>query len=110
MVVLIGERDEQTRAQIHQALRRTRVKIVSSHAELPPLADMMAKIAPDLIILGDDLDAGVFDFIRDIRHNKVGANPFMLITTLVASTRVDAAKSALQSGTDDVIVRPLKED
>jgi len=50
------------------------------------------------------------EFIRDIRHNKIGANRFVLVTTLIAGDHFDAVKHAMQAGTDDIIVKPVKED
>ncbi|TAL02839.1 MAG: cyclic nucleotide-binding domain-containing protein [Rhodospirillaceae bacterium] len=110
VVAFIGERDDQTRKELHQILTRAGVKMVSAQDNLPGLIALIGKIAPDLIMVGDDLDPKIFDFIRDIRHNKLGTNPFVLVTTLVAPERAEAVKRALQSGTDDIIVKPVKED
>jgi DNA-binding response OmpR family regulator len=110
VVALVGERDDAARKEVQRTLTQAGVKLITAVDNLPALVKAMGKVAADLIILGDDLDPGVFDFIRDIRHNKIGSNPFVLVTTLVAPERVEAVKLALQSGTDDVIVRPIKED
>ncbi|MGH7191925.1 MAG: cyclic nucleotide-binding domain-containing protein, partial [Candidatus Saccharimonadales bacterium] len=110
VVAFIGERDDQTRKDLHQILTRAGVKMVSAQNNLPGLVALISKVSPDLIMVGDDLDPNIFDFIRDIRHNKLGTNPFVLVTTLVAPERVEAVKRALQSGTDDIIVKPVKED
>src|SRR4051812_6586279 len=110
VVAFIGERDDLARKELQRVLTQAGVKLITASDNLPALVEAIGKTAPDIIILGDDLDAKVFDFIRDIRHHKIGTNPFVLVTTLVAPDRVDAVKLALQSGTDDVIVRPLKED
>ena len=110
VVAFIGERDDQTRKELHQILTRAGVKMVSAQDNLPGLVALISKISPDLIMVGDDLDPKIFDFIRDIRHNKLGTNPFVLITTLVAPDRAEAVKRALQAGTDDIIIKPVKED
>jgi len=110
VVAFIGERDDQTRKDLHQTLSRAGVKLISAHSTLSGLVGLMEKVSPDLIMVGEDLDPGVFAFIRDIRHNKIGRNPFVLVTTLVAPERADALREALQSGTDDIIVKPVKED
>ena len=110
VVAFIGEPDDGARKELRQILNHAGLKQVSAHASLANLRAMMAQLSPDLIILADDLDPGVFDFIRDIRHNRLGANPFVLITTLVAPDHADAVKAAMQAGTDDIIIKPVKEE
>jgi CRP-like cAMP-binding protein/DNA-binding response OmpR family regulator len=110
VVAFIGERDDQTRKDLEQILSRAGVKLISAHDNLAGLIALMEKTPPDLIMVADDLDPGVFDFIRNVRHHKIGVNPFVLVTTLVAPERADSLKHALQSGTDDIIVKPVKED
>lgn len=110
VVAFIGESDDQVRKELRQILNHAGVKQVSAHSNLANLKKLMAAVAPDLLIIGDDLDPHVFDFIRDIRHNKVGSNPFLLITTLIAPDHIDAVKRAMQSGTDDIIIKPVKEE
>ncbi len=110
VVAFIGEPDEATRKELRQILNHAGLKQVSAHAGLAGLKTLMGQGYPDLIIVSDDIDPGVFDFIRDIRHNRLGTNPFVLITTLVAPDHVDAVKLAMQAGTDDIIIKPVKEE
>ncbi|MGE4063637.1 MAG: cyclic nucleotide-binding domain-containing protein [Rhodospirillaceae bacterium] len=110
VVAFVGEPDDQVRKELRQILNHAGLKQVSAHGNLSNLSKLIAQVPPDLLILADDLDPGVFDFIRDIRHNKVGTNPFVLITTLVAADHVDAVKRAMQAGTDDIIIKPVKEE
>ncbi len=110
VVAFIGEPDEQVRKELRQILNHAGVKQVSAHGSLGNLSKLITQVSPDLMILADDLDPGVFDFIRDIRHNKIGTNPFVLITTLIAPNHVDAVKRAMQAGTDDIIIKPIKEE
>jgi len=110
VVAFVGEPDEQTRRELRQILTHAGVKQVSTHGNLANLANMIGTVPPDLIMLADDLDSGVFDFIRDLRHNKVGTNPFVVIVTLVASDHIEAVKRAMQSGADDIIIKPVKEE
>ena len=110
VVAFIGEPDDQVRKELRQILNHAGLKQVSAHGNLANLAKLIAQVSPDLLILADDLDPGVFDFIRDIRHNKIGTNPFVLITTLIAPNHVDAVKRAMQAGTDDIIIKPVKEE
>jgi CRP-like cAMP-binding protein/CheY-like chemotaxis protein/Skp family chaperone for outer membrane proteins len=110
VVVFLGEPHDATRKEVKKILNHAGLKQVSAHVSLANLTKLTGQVPPDLLIVADDLDPGVFDFIRDIRHNKIGANPFMLITTLVAPDHVDAVKHAMRAGTDDIIVKPVKEE
>lgn len=110
VVAFIGEPNDQVRKELRQILNHAGLKQVSAHSNLANISKLMAQVPPDLLILSGDLDPGVFDFIRDIRHNKIGSNPFVLITTLIAPEQVDAVKSAMQAGTDDIIIKPVKEE
>ncbi|MBX7200592.1 MAG: cyclic nucleotide-binding domain-containing protein [Rhodospirillaceae bacterium] len=110
VIAFVGEPDEAARKELRQILMHAGVKRVSALPSLDHLKSLMAQVSPDLIIVSDDIDPGVFDFIRDIRHNRLGHNPFVLITTLVASDHAGAVKLAMQAGTDDIIVKPVKEE
>ncbi len=110
VVAFIGEPDEAIRKELRQILSHAGLKQISAHGTLNNLRMLVDKMAPDIILISDDLDPGVFDFIRDIRHNRLGKNPFVLITTLVAPSHVDAVKLAMQAGTDDIIIKPVKEE
>jgi CRP-like cAMP-binding protein/AmiR/NasT family two-component response regulator len=110
VVAFIGEPDEQIRRELRQILGHAGIKQISAHGVLANLTNMVGSVSPDLIVLADDLDPKVFDFIRDLRHNKVGTNPFVVIITLVAPERVEAVKRAMQVGADDIIVKPMKEE
>lgn len=109
-VAFVGEPDEQVRKSLRQILTHAGLRQVSVHGNLKNIVSLMSHMTPDLIVVSDDLDPGVFDFIRSIRHNKMGSNPFVLITTLVAPGNADGVKKAMQAGTDDIIIKPIKEE
>jgi DNA-binding NarL/FixJ family response regulator len=110
VVAFIGDPDEQSRRELRQILGHAGVKQISTHGNLTNLANMLAQVPPDLLVLSDDLDPKVFDFIRDLRHNKIGTNPFLVIITLVGSDHIEAVKRAMQVGADDIIIKPAKEE
>jgi CRP-like cAMP-binding protein/DNA-binding response OmpR family regulator len=110
VIAFIAERDEGTASGLAQILTQAGVKDVSTYTQLGDLRNALEQVTPDLIIISADLDPGVFAFIRDIRHSKLGANPFLLITTLVEGDQVAAVKKTMQAGTDDIIIKPIKED
>ena len=110
VIAFIGEPDELARREMRQVLTHAGLKQVSAHANLANLANLLGQVPPDLIMLSAQLDPGVFDFIRNIRHNKIGTNPFVVIMTVVAPDDVESVKRAMQAGTDDIIIAPAKEE
>lgn len=107
VVAFVGEPDEQARRDLRQILNYAGIKQVSAHGNLVTL---VGQVPPDLIIVADDLDPQTFEFIRNIRHSKLGSNPFVVIMTIVAPDHIEAVKRTMQAGTDDIIIKPLKEE
>jgi CRP/FNR family transcriptional regulator, cyclic AMP receptor protein len=91
-------------------LNRTGVTNVTTQTDVGVIRSLMMETTPDLIIMGADAGVDAFTLIKDIRHSKVGTNPFLTVTTLVDNDQVAAVKVAMQAGTDDIIVKPLKEE
>lgn len=110
VIAFIAERDEVSAQAVAHILNNAGVMQISIHTKLETLRTELETVTPDIIILSADLDPGVFTFIRDIRHSKLGTNPFLLITTLVDGDQIEAVKKTMQAGTDDIIVKPVKED
>lgn len=112
VVAFVGDPDENSRRELRQILNHAGIKQVSSHANLANLSTLMGvgQVMPDLVMLSDDLDPKVFDFIRDIRHNKIGANPFVVIITMVPPDHTESVRRAMAAGTDDIVVKPAKEE
>ena len=110
VVAFVGEPDERARKELRQILNHAGLRQVSVHGNLKNIVSLMEHVTPDLIIVSDDLDPEVFDFIRDIRHNKMGVNPFVLVTTRVSPKNADGVKRAMQVGTDDIIIKPVREE
>lgn len=110
VIAVVGEPDPTARRDLCQMLGQAGITQISAHGDLADIVNLIVDTQPDLIVLSNDLNPAVFDFIRDIRHNKVGKNPFVLITTLVAPGDDHAVKQAVQAGTDDIVIKPVKEE
>jgi len=84
-------------------MKRTR-----SFARLTDLVNAIKESPPDLLIAADDTDPKLFEMIRDIRHSRIGINPFMMISLMVrAEADGVAVKKAILAGADDVLVKPV---
>lgn len=110
VVAFVALRDAAEADSITRFLHEVGITQITRAATLTALAEAVASGTPDIIILGADFDPGVFNLVRDIRHSKTGLNPFVLISTLVAPDDIEGVRKAMQAGTDDIVVRPVKED
>jgi response regulator RpfG family c-di-GMP phosphodiesterase len=107
VTVFIGEKNYYERQQTRDVFLAQGVKAVVCHATAASLRTMLLETPPDMLVLSDDFDPEVFDLIREIRHQKVGDNPFMLITVTVAPGRREALTQAIKAGVDDIVIKPL---
>jgi DNA-binding response OmpR family regulator len=107
VTVHIGEKNYYERQQLRDMFVAQGVKAVVCHPTAQALRAVLLEAPPDMLVLGDDFDAGVFDLVREIRHQKIGENPFMLITVLVGPGRRDALTAAIKAGVDDIVIKPL---
>lgn len=105
--VILGESNEQIREGVRSVLRDYGFRRVRTFARLPELVDAIKESPPDLLVVSDDIDPALFDVVRDIRHFKIGRNPFMIISLMVAAENGEAVKSAILAGADDVMIKPV---
>jgi DNA-binding response OmpR family regulator len=84
------------------------VQIYREPSSILDLRQIVNETIPDLIIL--DLDDGREDLntlADDIRHDRVGRNPYSIIVAITSDTARGAVGGVLNAGFDDIIVRPL---
>jgi DNA-binding response OmpR family regulator len=105
--VYVGEKNFTTRQQLRELFTAQGLKQVVLHSTLQALRDMVAQVPPDLLVLSDDFDPGVYDLVRAIRFQQVGDNPFMLISMLVHPARRDSLERSIEAGVDDIIIKPV---
>lgn len=108
--VYIGEKNYYERQQLRELFLAQGLKQIVCHATLEALREMLFEAPPDLLVLAADFDPGVFDFIKEIRMQQVGENPFMLISMMVAPTHGQALNRAIESGVDDIIIKPISAE
>jgi CheY-like chemotaxis protein len=103
----VGDPNEQVRDSLRSIMRAEGMRRISAYSRLDDLLEALKKAPPDLLLLADDFDDTVFDFVRDVRHFRQGINPFVLITMLVSQDNDTGIKKAVQAGADDVLIKPL---
>ncbi len=110
ITVYVGEKSYYERNQLRDLFKAQGVSQVVCHRDMGSLKEVMKDSAPDLLVISDDFDANVFEAIREIRSQKLGDNPFLVITMLVSANRPHLLKEAIGTGVDDIIVKPLTAD
>lgn len=105
--VYLGEPNDQVREGLRSILRDCGFRRTRTFARMADLINAIKEESPSLLIISDDLDPAMFDTVRDIRHFKIGRNPFLMIGLLVRADSEGAVKRALMAGADDVMIKPV---
>ncbi len=106
--IYLAEPNEQVREGMRGIMRDYGMKRTRSFARMNDLVNAIKESPPDLLIAADDTDPKLFDMIRDIRHSRIGINPFIMISLMVkAEADGVAVKRAILAGADDVLVKPV---
>ena len=105
--IYLGEPNEQVRESMRAMMRGEGIRRARTFSRIDDLITALKEAPPDLLIAADDMDPTLFDVIRDIRHFKLGRNPFIMITLVVRPESDDAVKRAILAGADDVMIKPV---
>jgi DNA-binding response OmpR family regulator len=105
--IYLGEPNEQVRESMRAMMRGEGLRRTRTFARMDDMVNAIKDQPPDLLIVADDLDPSVFELVRDIRHFKIGRNPFIMVTLMVRSESDDAVKKAILAGSDDVLIKPV---
>lgn len=105
--VVLGEANELVREGVRSVLHDYGFRHVRTFAHLPDLINAIRECPPDLLLVSDNIDPALFDVVRDIRHFKIGRNPFMIISLMVAAENGEAVRRAILAGSDDVMIKPV---
>lgn len=108
--VYIGETNYYERNKLRDMFLAQGLKQVVCHATLDSLRGLIVEVPPDLLVLADNFDPGIYNLVRDIRFQRLSDNPFMLISMLVSANRREALDLAIEAGVDDIIIKPLAAD
>ena len=103
----LGEPNDQVREGLRSILRDCGFRRARTFARMIDLVNAVKEETPALLIAAEDLDPSMFDVIRDIRHYKIGRNPFLMIGLLVRGDVEGNVKKALLAGADDVMIKPV---
>lgn len=107
VTVLIGDSKAQRASQLADGLRDASFGTTLVALSIEEVKAKLDEGGIDVAVLSDTLGSGVFQLIRDVRHNRVGRNPFVAMLCALAPEHVDGAKHALRAGVDNILVHPV---
>ncbi|MCK5546124.1 MAG: hypothetical protein KAI27_02045 [Rhodospirillaceae bacterium] len=109
--VVLAEPDVSLRRHIKDTLVAAGMKNVLDTDNLAHVRRTVADDMAEIIIGSTSLDDGDFNkFVNDVRHREIGENPFIMAITLVDGASTDIIRSAMNSGTDHILIKPIDED
>lgn len=105
--IYLGEPNEQVREGLRAMLRAEGLRRTRTFARIDDLMNAMKERSPDLLVVTDDIDPNIFQIVKDIRHHRIGRNPFIIISFMVNPEEDRAIKKAILAGADDVLIKPV---
>ena len=106
--LVLGEPNKMLRHGLRSALFSKGFRDIVDTDRISVIRETIATQTVDLLICDSRLrDGDVVELTHDIRHNRLGNNPFIVIITFVEAASKDAVVRVLNSGSDDVVLKPL---
>jgi len=106
-VVLLGA-ERHSRHLIKSALQGLGFEFVPECRSIDQVRSLVGTANPDLLLLDFDVDAdNVCRLISDIRHQRIGDNPFIVIIGMIGQADEQTIRHALSAGTDDIVRKPV---
>ncbi len=106
--IVLADSDLTYRRAIFNMLRNIGLRNIQQVATIEEIRASVFDPAPDLLISEAELSDGDFtEFIFALRNGKIGNNPFMAILTLTAEPSKDLVSRVLNSGSDDLLTKPM---
>ena len=93
VVVYFATPSEQVRAGFRFAMHSYGIHHERIFAGIAELTNAIKASPPDLLIVDADLGPTAFDLVHDIRHFKLGRNPFILIGMMVDAQTEGGSKA-----------------
>lgn len=99
------------RTGLRGALFSIGFRSINETASFIKLHDLIEQDAIDLLITSSELESNDTGFlISEMRNQRLGSNPFLVVITLLASAEPDYVKRVIDSGADDLVLTPVQPD
>jgi DNA-binding NarL/FixJ family response regulator len=106
--VVLAEPSSHLRSEIVALMHERGFRNVNATGNLAGVLNAVNSGEVDLLIGDTKLPEGdLSDIIHQIRHGKIGHNPFIVAITLLSSSDTTLVHKVMESGTDQIIVKPF---
>ena len=106
--LLLIDTDLNARQGVRTILLNNGFREITQGSDITRLRDILTRTMPDILLCGTEFpDGSIFDVIRDIRHNRLGNNPFMPIIVFLDEPTPALVAKVMNSGADDVTMKPI---
>ncbi|MEE8544460.1 MAG: response regulator [Alphaproteobacteria bacterium] len=106
VLLLDGQRN--IRTLLNGALQQIGFRNIHESTDPAAARAATSRLSLDLIILDLDTDRQtVCSLMRDLRHQVVGGNPFVVIIATTWNPDEENVRSALNAGADDIVSKPI---
>ncbi|MPY69186.1 MAG: response regulator [Alphaproteobacteria bacterium] len=97
----------QNNGSLRQSLSDLEFREMRMGSEMADIVQALDARAPDLLITDGDLpDGDVCELIGEIRHGKIGGDPFMPVIVTTWSPSNELVQRVVNCGADDLLVQP----
>lgn len=107
IAIVIGEPNEMSRQNMNSMLRSKGIRQLRSVGSIESVREAIAEGMVDVVVLSDSMGEDAFKCIEDVRHGRLGKNPYAIITVMVDADNEDGLKKARNAGADDVMIKPI---
>lgn len=106
--VVFGDPDKSLRQAVRGDLRERGLVSTMDTDKVPAILERLKENAVDILVCDVDLpDGDTCGLIHRVRQQKLGGNPFVLTVTLSANPSIEKVRRMVDSGSDDIIVKPV---
>ena len=106
--VLVGDLNREVRDGIRGGLYGQGFRYIMVTDRMSVVETAIATNKVDLMICDTELpDGDLYDLVYKVRHNELGDNPFIVITTLITAPTPKTVKKIFDAGCDDLIPKPI---
>ncbi len=107
IAVVIGEPNEMSRQNMNSMLRAKGIRRLRSVGTIEAVREAIAEGSVDVVVVSDSMGDDAYKCIEDVRHGRLGKNPYAIVTVMVEPDNEDGLKKAQDAGADDVMIKPI---
>lgn len=109
--LVIADPSPIVRTGLKGALYSMGFRAITDTASFLKLHDLIEQDSIDLLVTASEVENNEINFlVSEMRNQRLGTNPFVVVITLLASAEPDYVKRAIDAGVDDLLLTPVAPD